>query len=425
MGKDIESSSDSDVNIEEYTKYLKKKKALKKELKKMKSVEEKKLQRSISESHREKRRTRSPSTSSETSVKATSLSGKRGKRKRHISTESENDDRGKENHQENVEEVHYSDADEDKSIFQTAMKILPTYLDSHHRAEVRNLLMKKREEPTVVFFHMKDLLLANESKLPSFAKNIINQTVEALKRGPPEKKEEDDKLKKQSSFNGKILEEDQLKREIVMREEEIGTDLNLLIKLGRNWQIKSGTISLQGSRNSKDELETLAVISLVRLPRDPTKSRNYSFNVPIRQVRLVEKLFSSAMRDFSHGDELNMETLDQLERSVADFDHYYDFTKMNMRGFKHKTYVAKPYEATIGWYQYSKQGKKKSLLADKDDDNTYEAMVLKKISKVTEKDGKVNYKEFVMNIPTSMIPLIALSFKKINYIINGEEENDE
>lgn len=136
-------------------------------------------------------------------------------------------------------------------------------------------------------------------------------------------------------------------------------------------------------------------------------------------------IFNTAMKEYEEGDQINMSLLETLKTPHENYDHFYDFGKMNHRGFQHMTYEASPYEGTIGFYSYTSTNRNHKKAKKDSSENSYEALVLKKITKLTSDDGKITKKEFVINIPVSMIPIMTIVFKKILQYIDGADVDYE
>jgi len=57
----------------------------------------------------------------------------------------------------------------------------------------------------------------------------------------------------------------------------------------------------------------MPVISIVCKPRDPTKNKSYSFNIPYKQVKNVDTIYEiGIMKDFTEGETPSLEGLGKL-----------------------------------------------------------------------------------------------------------------
>jgi hypothetical protein len=177
--------------------------------------------------------------------------------------------------------------EEELGIFERAMRTLPQYLNKENARYIRDLRLRRRTEPAALFNKIKDLLQTQEGELPAEAYQLIGDTVKAIKEGPPEKKkDEEGKEKTEKVSVGKILEEEELESRVLLTPQRKKWDLNVHFDFARSpWVVKSDTIQLTGNkRGNVDEMELMRVVAIVRKPRDPTKGRDYCFNVCLRNV---------------------------------------------------------------------------------------------------------------------------------------------
>jgi hypothetical protein len=132
------------------------------------------------------------------------------------------------------------------------------------------------------------------------------------------------------------------------------------------------------------------------------------------------------MEDFEEGDRICLENMDGLKVGEG----HYDFGRAKQRGFKHRKYVAEPYVGTVGWFQFNKGAKKTvhskdgttNLVKEMDEnayENAYECLVLTKVSRVTDLDGKIEEKFFSINIPVGVIPQMNVAFQHIAKMLDN------
>jgi hypothetical protein len=130
------------------------------------------------------------------------------------------------------------------------------------------------------------------------------------------------------------------------------------------------------------------------------------------------------MEDFEEGDRICLENMDGLKVGEG----HYDFGRAKQRGFKHRKYVAEPYVGTVGWFQFNKGRKNRSLEGWDDTfgqgwmdayENAYECLVLTKVSRVTGLDGKIEEKFFSINIPVGVIPQMNVAFQHIAKMLDN------
>jgi len=327
----------------------------------------------------------------------------------------------------NSEKKHVKDEKDEEnqsSVFQTALRTLPNFLSAEDKNTIMYITHKRRSDPVTIFETMKKMLKKDEEEegrpLPSVVSSLIKRASAALKQGPPEKNVDDATSTAKNEFVGGSVLPENIDRQVVMKSQEDNVQLNIRYLLGRNWEIRSGLIELTGVRNRGiNDREDLPVISIVRKPKDPTKHKNYTFNIPYKQVKNIHSILQGVIADFEPGEELSNGDLERIKvEDTNGFDEQeelYDFNKLKMRGFKHKVYIAYPYEAQVCWYSYHKgKGGKKT----EEGENVYEVLQLRKSIKMIEelnnKAHETKNKFFDIVIPTSNIHRLALVFSDIH-----------
>jgi len=309
------------------------------------------------------------------------------------------------------------------SVFQTALRTLPNFLSAEDKNTIMFITHKRRSDPVTIFETMKNMLKQDEEKgrpLPSVVSSLIKRASAALKQGPPQTKTTNGDSSTKSDFVGGSVLNENIDRQVVMKSQEDNVQLNVRYLLGRNWEVRSGLIELTGVRNrGLNDREDLPVISIVRKPRDPTKHKNYSFNIPYKQVKNIHSILQGVLADFEQGEDITSRDLDKIKvedmNTSDNEEELYDFNKLKMRGFKHKVYIAYPYEAQVCWFSYQKgKGGKKA----EEGENVYEVLQLRKSIKMIEelnnKAHESKTKFFDIVIPTSNIHRLAIVFSNIH-----------
>jgi hypothetical protein len=149
----------------------------------------------------------------------------------------------------------------------------------------------RRAEPMSIFSAIKDELEAQGEATSPLAIKLMKKTVKAIKQGPPEKKKDPTK---KFEPRGKIIDK-HLTTKVVMKSNDTSLDLSCQFMLGSNYIVRSAEVEYTpmrgaGQKNAREK-EMMRVISVVRMPSDPTKSKEYKFNVPTRHVRNFYSLF--------------------------------------------------------------------------------------------------------------------------------------
>jgi hypothetical protein len=126
-------------------------------------------------------------------------------------------------------------------------------------------------------------------------------------------------------------------------------------------------------------------------------------------------ILSSIMADRTPGQELTWDKLEAcaVPEDEAEFENDYDLRGVSTTKYEHTTYQADPYYGTVGWYKFIKGKGKKTVAATNGDEGAYECLVLKKITKSVKNDGTVDFNEFAINLPVSIIPMAHIVFHKI------------
>lgn len=172
------------------------------------------------------------------------------------------------------------EGEEEESIFKKALSTLPAYV--RNPAAKRNIrqMRLRRTEPMTVFSAIKDELESQGDSLHPLARKLLKQTIRAIKNGPPEKKRDPSKKFKPA---GKIIDKN-LKTKVVLKNVDTSLDLSCRFLLGNNYVLRTGVIEYSTGKKASVEKEIMRVLSIVRLPHDPTKAKDYRFNIPLRYV---------------------------------------------------------------------------------------------------------------------------------------------
>jgi hypothetical protein len=129
----------------------------------------------------------------------------------------------------------------------------------------------------------------------------------------------------------------------------------------------------------------------------------------------VATILDNIMADRTPGQDMTMEKLEQcaVPSEYAEYAHDYDLREATHTKYEHTTYQADPYYGTVGWFKFLKGKGKKTVAAGRNDEGAYECLLLKKVTKHIKDNGSVEFNEFAMNIPVSMIPVLTLVFNKL------------
>lgn len=172
--------------------------------------------------------------------------------------------------------------EEEESIFQTALRLLPNYIEDKTQKRAIGLMKLRKIEPMRIFSAIKDELEGQSSVNP-IAQRLLKKTLKAIKKGPPEKKKDPNQKFKP---HAKMLDKN-LKRKVLMTSNDTSVDLSCLFVLGMNYQVRTDVVEYTSTKSGSKkggEKELMRVVSIVRLPADPTKSKAYKFNIPLRYV---------------------------------------------------------------------------------------------------------------------------------------------
>jgi hypothetical protein len=185
--------------------------------------------------------------------------------------------------EEDDETDEEEEKEEEESIFQRALATLPSHVKDPAVAKKIRQLRLRRSEPMAIFSLIKDELESQGNALNPVAKKLLKMTVRAIKNGPPEKKRDPNQKFKP---RGRILDKN-LKKKVVMKNLDGGFNLSCRFFLGNNYLIRTGAIEYTSGRKTSTEKEVMRVLSIIRLPLDPTKSKEYRFNIPLRYVSFL------------------------------------------------------------------------------------------------------------------------------------------